>query len=177
MSPASLALLRAAQTGDLQLLESALENGADIHAIQDKDPIHRGSALPADLGAAALNAAIRAAGKKELTGNHIEMIERLLACGVDVNQKLYPDPGSYPIHAAVYGGHDPLMHLLIERGATLFTTGREGASLLRWAASSGTTWLISLLLERIFWLGQHGADECRFVGTDRDRRFAALSRR
>jgi ankyrin repeat protein len=148
MNNANIALMRAARSTDLELLELAIKNGADIDELW-KNSKEWFSELPRATGNIALYAAINSTKYTELTDKHLLIVARLLEVGVDVNKNFDSNPYSYPIHAAVETGHDDLVRLLLKYGATLFVRSMKGSYLLRNAAGHGMTWLVERWLNSV----------------------------
>jgi ankyrin repeat protein len=143
LETANKALLNAALYGDIELLEMALECGADVQTLQSRERFE-----PIELGNIALNTALHLSFNRKLPG-YFAVVERLVALNVDLNKRLHPDPGSYPLCSAITSGHPEMVHLLLENGATLWTQGGAGANMARWAASLGMTWLVSKILQEL----------------------------
>jgi ankyrin repeat protein len=144
MTPNS-AFIKAAQTCDLDLLEVAIERGADVQAVWE-GPSSGNNTVTYITGSYALHIAIRATEHQGLTDNHIKMVERLLQIGVDVNQSHDPRCSSSTLWYAVNSGHEALVRLIVDWGVDLSAIKEENAGVLSLAAEKGFAWLLELLL-------------------------------
>lgn len=117
-------IIEACQTGNLDIIRLLLENGADINAsgpvgrysrfqgkeIENSSPLHMACA-----------------------SGHLAIVRELLARGVDLEKKIN-DSGT-ALCAAAYGGHLPIVQILLEAGAS--TDENTNGSALWFAASTG----------------------------------------
>ncbi len=127
------ALIQAAKDGNIEALNQAIDDGADINTKDDggQTPLH----FAADSG-------------------HREIAELLIAKGADVNAKdggLVPPLHfeSTPLHSAVGGNHKEVAELLIAKGADVNAKGvLDGNTPLHWAAWNGHTEVAEFLIEK-----------------------------
>ena len=142
--------MNSARASNWKRAQTALQAGADINAPEIRPRSESSSQLPlAPLGVVALATAIQATGERELTDDDLQIVRVLLDAGVPVNHKQFPVQDSYPLHSAVNSGHEPLIRLLLERGATFWLTGNEGGALIKWAARQGLAWFVAEFLQRL----------------------------
>jgi RNA polymerase sigma factor (sigma-70 family) len=133
-------LIRAAERGDLALVDLLLARGAEAD---------RGCGCAG--GEGALWAAL-AAGRTRVAS-------RLLAAGADPNRAAFADHTA--LHVAAMRGHDDLVESLLAHGADPRRRSREGATPLDWARAKGHA-RAAALLERA---GGTQAVECRVPAT------------
>ncbi|HEX9997755.1 MAG TPA: ankyrin repeat domain-containing protein [Abditibacterium sp.] len=139
----------AVRSGNLELMEAVLAAGTDPLTSTDRAIVGSFNVSPPlRVGSMDLISAIAATRDREITQDHLQIVRWLLDLGVNVNSKRQLDAESYPLHEAIHTKHEALIRLLLERGATLFTSGGEAAGLIRWAANYGLHWFVVLFLER-----------------------------
>jgi ankyrin repeat protein len=120
-SAAEIALVEAAQRGDLAEVRELLETGTDPNRTIEN--------------ASALGHAAR--------GGHTQVVELLLNSGADIEG----GNGLSPLACAAYKGQDEIVRLLIERGANIEAdTGGPGTALFQ-ASAEGHLSTVRLLLE------------------------------
>lgn len=117
-------LMIGAWNGNLELMRLFLARGADIN--------QRNNNGESALALAAWQ------GKKAA-------VEWLLAHGASIN---VPDKYWSPLHYAVFGGHDAVAELLLERGANLDARSPNGSSVLMMAVYEGREAIARKLLSR-----------------------------
>jgi ankyrin repeat protein len=133
MNVGNKALVRAALTSDLELLEIAIAAGVDIRAIKEKHILYDTPTTPdVEVGTAALQYAIRSIRSGKDVEIKLQILRRLLDIGVKID--------SFAMAEACYSGNDALIRLFIERGAPL-------ANSLYNASVKGIAWLVRLILE------------------------------
>ena len=119
-------LFTAIEKNDVEVAESCLMNGANVHAVRGEykeTPLHE------------------AAGY-----GHVEVAALLIANGADVNEI---DLGCWtPLHLAANGGRAEVADLLIEKGANVNAANRDGQTPLHVAAAHGHAELACLLMVR-----------------------------
>ncbi|KAI8920419.1 ankyrin repeat-containing domain protein [Entophlyctis helioformis] len=96
---------------------------------------------------------VRVFSRKELDllraseAGDIDEVYRLLWDGADVNCKM-PCSGSTPLMLACQSGHAKIASVLLEFGALAKTPDEYSATSLHWAANSGSSQLVSLIVGR-----------------------------
>ena len=153
-------IINAAQTGQLQQVNEALDTGADINTT-GRD----GNAVPFDIGGigehnsiamtplmlAAYNGHLEVARLLVERGanlanalscairrDRVAVVRLLIDRGADVNENL----GVTVLEWALKGGHLPILQLLADKGASLDFGDRNGRSPLAWVNSEVAKWLI-----------------------------------
>ena len=124
-----LSLQEAAAVGDVNLVRTLIEKGADVDSLED-------SFLKTALHRAAMS-------------GHKDVVELLLAEGADVEAR---DRRATPLHYAVERGHRDIVELLISKGADVNAKDERGRSPLSLAEKSGHKEIVELLRK-------HGAKE------------------
>jgi len=109
--------------GDLKIIRTLLEYGADINAQNDD-------------GATPLRWAT--------TSGNPESVCVLLEQGADPNISM--DDGTTPLHRAVEMGSTPIVHLLLEHDADVEVVNKKGKTALRYAREGGYDEIVTLLL-------------------------------
>ena len=118
-------LQAASINGHLEIVQTLLENGADINA--------QGGRYGNSLQAASLN-------------GHYEVVRMLVENGADINAQ----GGRFgnALRAASDSGHDHVVQLLLEHGADIHAQGEDGRSALQAASTEGWEKVVQILLER-----------------------------
>ncbi len=109
-------LIRAAERGDLAMVELLLARGAEVDR---------------DCGCAGREGALWVA----LVAGRSRVATRLLTAGADPNRAAFAD--HTPLHVAAMRGHEDLVALLLEHGADPGCRSRDGATPLDWARAKG----------------------------------------
>jgi RNA polymerase sigma factor (sigma-70 family) len=117
-------LIRAAERGDLALVELLLERGAEV----DRDCGCQG-------GESALWAATVA--------HRTPVVERLLAAGADPDATAFS--GHTPLHVAAIRGFDDIARLLLSHGADPDRSSHDGRTAAEWARSKGHAAIVERL--------------------------------
>jgi len=118
-------LHRAAEAGDVELVQSLLSGGADVNAKDDWDggtPLHKAAAE-----------------------GHRVVAEILIASGADLEAK--DDLGETPLHKTFFGGYKNVVELLLAKGADVNAGGQYGWTPLHQAMSGGYLHYAYRLLE------------------------------
>lgn len=122
-----MALISASSRGDIQEVESLLEQGADVHARDDT-----GGTTP--LIAAAY-------------GNHVEAAKTLIEAGADVNVKDETQQSAYLISTSEIGDDPRLLELTLANGADVHSLDSyNGTGLIR-ASERGYVQIVQELLK------------------------------
>ncbi len=144
------ALIGAARSGDLALVEAMLAAGADAgacsgdgrsavaHAIEAGHPGIARRLLDAGAGGDLVGPLVEAAYR----GQH-EIVEHLLALGAPIDGT--NDGGNTALVGAAWSGRDAVAEALLDRGADL---AASGARALEFAANAGHAATVRLLVER-----------------------------
>ncbi len=122
---ADRALVVSIREGDMEAVQQALSDGADVNSkdMMGDNPLH----------AAAMN------GQKEIA-------ELLIAEGAEVNAK--GKPGRTPLHWAAYDNHKETVVLLIGKGADVNAREKNGETPLHHAAAYGNSEISELLINK-----------------------------
>jgi hypothetical protein len=120
LTTGTTALARAAKSADVEALTLLLEHGADAHLPTRNDV--NALMLAAGLGTAEQDTTGRFKNENDI----IEAIDILLAQGIDINAT--DDRGRTALHGAALMGYDDVVAALVDRGADLTITDREGFS-------------------------------------------------
>ena len=142
----------------MQKSEQSLDVGPTHEGIRppdDKIPL----LLAASLGnVGAINALIKAEANKDfqpndatalhlaVRGSHKLAVDALLKAGADPNSRLLLD-GRTPLHLAAGRNHNPIITSLLEKGALLDTTSKNGMTPLDMAVTNGCTDAVDTLLK------------------------------
>ena len=125
------ALLHAAGSGHLEVVQLLIDNHADVNATADVD-------IEEDSSDTALHLAA--------TDGHLNTAILLINNGADVNLQ-NGDDGS-ALHLVALGGHFDIAELLINRGANINLQNEIGYTALHVAAMAGRREIVELLLNR-----------------------------
>jgi hypothetical protein len=129
ISKKNASLIRAAENGNLGVVQTALTEGADINATK-KVNTAAGSVTPLFLAS---------------TNGHMEIVRLLLDKGADVNIKAAD--GTTALFRASSNGHTEIVRLLLDKGADVNIKAADGTTALKAAKSKGQS-DISRMLER-----------------------------
>ena len=123
------ALHAAARGGHIAILDLFIANSADVNAVcKHGTPLH-----------------LAVASRTEMEDKRsVEIIEKLLAHGADVNAKS-PSRGRTPLHQAAERGRYKLAERLIAAGADVSATDKKGHTPLWYAEDKGRTEIVELL--------------------------------
>lgn len=125
----------ACEQGNVEIIESFLASGQDIHAPVEE--IHQSGTSFPDLSA------IHFAAK----GGQVQVVGILLSYGAN---KEMPTRArrKRPLHLAVEGGHVGMVRYLLDNGTNIAASDGRSAQAIHKAAACGSTVMLSLLLDR-----------------------------
>ena len=123
-SISNLAILEAAETGDLEKVKSLIESGADVNIKNN------GGWSPLYMAAA---------------GGHLDVVKLLIAKGANVNTS--NNFGWTPLHATVISGHQGIVELLLAKGANVNAKRIGGWTVLHQAVAGGNRDIVELLIK------------------------------
>jgi ankyrin repeat protein len=133
LRPGSTALLRAAMSGDLEIMRLLLDAGADPKLATDELPNdgENGGGGMGDYGSGATTPFLAAAGlgwRKAVSRGRdedaVEALRMLMALGADVNE--VNQAGDTALHGATYRGSLEIMQFLLDNGADPSIRNRTG---------------------------------------------------
>ena len=152
------ALNHAAQRGDVEMLKSLLEKGADVFAVDcaSKTPLH----YAAQNGHIKISeslfdkyADVRAVDNFGQTplhcaaqNGHIDISNSLLDNGADV--LAVDNDGRTPLHCAAQEGYVEMSNSLLDKGADIFIVDKKGRTPLHYAAQEGHINMTNSLLDK-----------------------------
>lgn len=152
------ALMRAAESGDVEMTRTLVEKGADVNA-RDTDKktalmraAERGYAEVAKIllsKRAEVNAKDddrKTALMRAAEGGHAETVQELLGKGADIKARTYYEQDA--LMYAVDNGHADVVRALLEKGASKDTKDNFGKTVLMTAAGNGNAEVVRLLLEK-----------------------------
>ena len=156
-------LHRAANTGQTDVAELLIANGADVDATT-ADFLHTPLAMAVRRGHKAMaellissGANVNAADAGASTPLHIAamsgdlgIVKLLFAYGADVNAKTVRGdyPGETPLHTTAFAGHTEIAELLLAYGADINAADRYGYTPLRRSVDQGHLTLAELLINQ-----------------------------
>jgi len=160
---AQQALVAAATTGDIPLMEFLLENQSLQCNVNGLEPAHgespltaaasRGKSEVCDFLITRYNATLALRNKSEHTPllcavrqGEWDTAELLLNFGADIESR--DQAGRTSLTLAAIGGFLGLLDVLLSRGAKISSTDREGLSALSWAALKGQGLCVKSLVDR-----------------------------
>jgi len=124
-----------ARQGDLHAVQTALDSGAAINAVN----------------AAGATALLLAAEY-----GHLALCRHLIDRGADLEVR--SRHGVTALYMAVHGGHRRIVRLLLKHGASVDISDRWGMPMLAWAAYNADAWTFQTLMARFSDRENH--DEC-----------------
>jgi uncharacterized protein len=154
---ATLDVFAAAAIGQMEALETALQNPGAVNAFayDGWTPLHlaaffgqRGAAerllaSGADLNATSRNALHNTPLHAAVAGGHVDVSMLLIEAGAGVNVS---DAGGHtPFHIAAEGGYVPVVKALLARGADAHAVDSEDRTPLSRAAARGHTEIVDLI--------------------------------
>ncbi len=161
--PPDLALFRAAEAGDIDGMQRAIDAGARINARREADAGPRGTAGATPLHAAAARGQVdaiaflldRGAAPNARTERGVSPLhkavswsqaaERLIDGGADIDAT--DELGRTPLHWAIRAAADDTFDLLVDRGASLEIADVDGDRPLHCAARRGDVTAVRALLQ------------------------------
>ena len=131
-SALSILFGEACEQGNVEVVETFLESGGNVHApvlgkkepFLDLNPIHLAS-----------------------KGGHVRVVEILLSYGAD-KEMLSCVSGGRPLHLAVQAGHLAMVRYFLDHGTNIASQDGDGFQAIHLAAEGGSTEILSLLLGR-----------------------------
>lgn len=155
-------LIDAAAHGNLQIVKTLLERGADVNAKDNKGYTALSHALEArydDVSDLLLKNPKLDPNSRGLNGvtalasyvwrEQKDVVQNLLDRGADVNAQ--DNDGDAPLHGAAQSGNVEIIDMLVAKGASLNLKNKQGGTPLMWAAVFGHDEAARRLLK-------HGAD-------------------
>ena len=151
-------LLLAAEYGHAHIVKLLLAAGADINTVGDENrtaifiaSCHRRSNVVKELLLWKPDLEIQPSSARTVlfqlvVNGDLEMVKRLLDAGACPEPKLNGQM-FMPVHAAAYGNHVLIMKLLLESGASLTTTTKDGEMPFMLACRRGNLEIMDLILE------------------------------
>ena len=120
-----LSFAEACEQGNVEIVETFLESGQDVHVPEVPDM-----------------SAVHLAAK----GGHIQIAKILLSYGAD-KEMLSRVSRKRPLHLAVQAGHVAMVRYLLDNGTNIAAPDGVGAQAIHAAAGLGSTVILSLLLD------------------------------
>ncbi len=151
-------LFKAVEQGNIQVVESLLEQGASVNAVNQRgstllhSAVFKGQAEMVNLliqrGAYADTANRYGASPLHAAAYHGSSVITNLLIDGGANVNVLGRLEVTPLHVAVYDGHIGIVRLLIDKGANVNAANRLGSIPLHFAAHHGNVNIARLLLEK-----------------------------
>jgi ankyrin repeat protein len=150
-------LMQACKSGDLELVNSLIDKGADISTSDNRyrTPLYWASKNGHDkIVELLISKFVNAKDNIEHSGplhmasvnGNLKIVEMLISSGALVNDKNYGEVS--PLHMASENGNLEVAEFLIEKGADVNAENRDGATPLNYAISRGQLEIVKLLLSK-----------------------------
>jgi ankyrin repeat protein len=128
--PPQTKLWKAVDTGNIKLLQTALEEGADVNAKRNDGSVN---AIRKNDGSTPLHVSVE--------NGHLDVVKYLIKAGADVNYNNYNNkwktPIHSPLHISILWGYQEIAEALIEAGAEVNAKQVDGSSPLHWSVEYG----------------------------------------